>query len=306
MSAGNSFGDGFRVTTFGESHGAALGAVVDGCPAGLNLCPNDFIHDMQRRRPGYSPATSSRKESDEVQILSGVFEGLTLGTSIALIIQNIDQKPEDYAHLKEIFREGHGDFTYMAKYGIRDHRGGGRASGRESAARVAAGVIAKKILTELNVSVASEALYCKDALSRAVSENDSIGSTVICTINGLKAGIGQPVFGKLDAALAGAVMSIGGTRAVEFGLGKKTANLRASEHNPIDKGILAGISDGEPILITATFKAPPTINMGGRHDPVLAPRAQVAVEAMVAITLVNHIFASFSDTVQSVKRSYNG
>ncbi|MDR2167725.1 MAG: chorismate synthase [Clostridiales bacterium] len=300
---GNSFGEIFRVTTFGESHGEAIGAVVDGCPAGLALAPADFLEDMGRRRPGFSEFASARREEDEVRILSGVFQGLTLGTPIALLIENRDARSQDYENLG--FRQGHGDAVYMEKYGIWDYRGGGRASGRETAARVAAGVIAKKILRELEIEILAEAAEIDyDELKRAMAEGDSLGSTVICTIRGLKAGIGQPVFNKLEADLAKAIMSIGGARAVEFAQGRKAAKMRATEHNELDKGILAGISDGNDIHIKTSFKPPPTIKKGGRHDPILAPRACPIIEAMAAITLTNHIFLSFSNKIKTIKAAY--
>jgi chorismate synthase len=301
----NTFGDFFRVTTFGESHGEAIGAVIDGCPAGLKLSYADFAADMARRRPGDSPFASQRREEDKVQILSGVFEGVTLGTPIALLILNNDAKPSDYADLANTFRQGHGDFTYMAKFGARDYRGGGRASGRETAARVATGVIAKKILNELGVQVFAEAVDIDyDELKQAVADGDSVGSVAICIITGLKAGIGRPVFNKLEADLAAAIMSIGGTRAVEFGMGVKAAKMRASEHNELDKGILAGISDGNEIRIKVTFKPPPTIGKGPRHDPILALRAAPVIEAMAALTLINHIFASLTDKIENIKAAY--
>ncbi|MCL2753210.1 MAG: chorismate synthase, partial [Defluviitaleaceae bacterium] len=293
---GNSFGDIFRITTFGESHGEAIGVVIDGCPAGVMLTANCFLADMQRRRPGISPLTSPRNEADEVQIVSGVFEDITLGTTIALIIKNHNQRPQDYDEFKDVFRPAHGDFTYHAKFGYRDHRGGGRASGRETAARVAAGVVAKMILSELGVVVESNF----EISDTEIKSGDSIGSTVLCTIKGLKAGIGKPVFGKLDADISKALMSIGGSRAVEFCVGIKAAEMCGSEHNPLDKGILAGISDGNDIVVKIYFKPPPTIGGKGRHDTVIAPRAAVVCEAMIAITLVDHIFAGFSDTMTKV------
>jgi len=297
---GNSFGKFFKITTFGESHGDAVGVVVDGCPAGLTLCAKSFTADMSRRRPGQSPLTSPRKENDTVQILSGVFEGQTLGTPIALIIQNCDQRPEDYADLKETFRPAHGDFTYFAKFGHRDYRGGGRASGRETAARVAGGVVAKLILDELGVSVSSTFEVADIPTDIA----DSIGSKVFCKVKGSKAGIGQPVFDKLEADLAKALMSIGASRAIEFAMGFEAAKMTGSHHNPLDKGILAGISDGNDISITIHFKPTPTIDSKGRHDTAIAPRASVVCEAMIAITLVDHIFASFSDTITKVITNY--
>ncbi|MCL2353106.1 MAG: chorismate synthase [Defluviitaleaceae bacterium] len=302
----NTFGKFFRVTTFGESHGKAMGCVVDGCPAGLALDPLDFGADMARRRPGQGKFSSPRKEMDEVEILSGVFEGVALGTPIALLVHNHDQKPQDYAALKDIFRPGHADFTHQAKYGIRDHRGGGRASGRETVARVAAGVIAKKILTQLDVSVSTHVYppLDEEMLQHIVNEKDSLGSSVKCEIIGLKAGIGQPVFGKLSADLMGAIASIGGVRGVEISQGIKAATMRGSHHNPIDKGVLGGISDGEIITLQAHFKPPSSIGIGGRHDAIIAPRAAVVVEAMAALVVVDHIFASFSDTMDGVVRSY--
>ena len=301
---GNAFGNIFKITTFGESHGEAVGAIIDGCPTGLKLCENDFSNDMKRRRPGQGKHTSARQEEDAVCILSGVFEGVTIGTPIMLLIKNTDAKSSDYDDLKDVFRQGHGDYTYMAKYGVRDHRGGGRASGRETAARVATGVIAKKILDNFGVSVESQAIFCESELKKAMADGDSIGSVVKCTINGLKSGVGQPVFDKLEALLAHGVMSIGGVRAFEIGQGVNAANMRASEHNPIDAGILAGISDGNQINMTITFKPPPTIKLGGRHDPVLAPRASVVVEAMVAIVLVDQLFASFSGNMANVSKNF--
>ena len=301
---GNTFGNIFKITTFGESHGQAIGVVIDGVPAGLFLCENDFLDDMVRRRPGQSRHTSPRQEEDAVRIMSGVFEGVTLGTPIMLLIENNDAISSDYDALKNIFRQGHGDYTYMAKYGVRDHRGGGRASGRETAARVAAGVIAKKIIAQIGITITSHAIFCEEKLKDAIKKDDSIGSVVKCSIQGLKPGIGQPVFDKLEAKLAHAIMSIGGARAFEIGQGVNTANLHASEHNPIDTGILAGISDGDTIEMAVTFKAPPTVKLGGRHDPVLAPRASPVVEAMTAIVLVDYVFVNFSSTMETVIKNY--
>ncbi|MCL2350305.1 MAG: chorismate synthase [Defluviitaleaceae bacterium] len=299
---GNSFGRVFVVTTFGESHGAFIGAVVDGCPAGLVLSPDDFLEDMARRRPGFDELSSKRREADAVQIISGVFEGLTLGTPIALLINNTDQRPEDYEELKDIHRPGHGDFTYTAKYGWRDHRGGGRASGRETAARVAAGVVAKKILAQMGIKISAKVAEigglppdgAGELLREIMATGDSIGSNIICSIKGLKPGVGQPVFNKLEADLAKAVMSIGGARAVEFGMGCEAGKMRGSQHNLVDKGILAGISDGNDINFKVTFKPPPSVSIKGRHDPVIAPRAAVVVEGMAAIVLVDHIFRGLS------------
>ncbi|MCL2619783.1 MAG: chorismate synthase [Defluviitaleaceae bacterium] len=302
---GNTFGKVFTVTTFGESHGIAIGAVVDGCPAGLVLSEADFCTDMERRRPGKT-LTSGRKEDDYVSVLSGVFEGVTLGTPIALLIHNTDQRPQDYADLRHTFRPGHGDFTYATKYGHRDYRGGGRASGRETAARVAAGVIAKKILAELGVTIKAKVYSIGDIpLGDRVSQRDavellknakntgtSVSSSVVCKISGLKAGVGQPVFDKLNAELAKAVMSIGGARSVKF----------TSGHND---GILAGISSGQEIYMKVNFKPPASVGevaKKGRHDPAIAPRGVVVVEAMAAIVLVDQIFRGFSSRLDNVKK----
>jgi len=329
------FGDLFKVATFGESHGTAIGCVIDGCPAGLALDAQDIAAEMARRSPGNSPYASKRKEADKVEILSGVFDGVTTGTPIALVIYNHDQRPEDYDELMRVFRPGHGDFTYTAKYGLRDHRGGGRASGRETAARVAAGAVAKKILAELGVIVTAHAspIDCAE-LEKCMSTGDSIGSMVEGKISGLVAGIGEPVFDKLSADLAKAFMSIGGAAGIEFGAGFAVANSRGSENNDgfvwnngeIRKtsnnagGIMAGISDGDEICFRLAFKPPSSIAMPqntanmdgdnveisikGRHDPVIAPRAAVVVEAMAAIVLVNYIFRSLTDTMQQVKKAY--
>ena len=346
------FGDTFKVATFGESHGVAIGCVIDGCPAGLALNEADFAADMARRAPGNSPYATARKEPDVVEVLSGVFNGVTTGTPIALLVRNRDQQPGDYDALAQVVRPGHGDFTYLAKYGIRDHHGGGRASARETAARVAAGVVAKKILTELDIPIAARVAaighveiadgedFTQNAAAIALLEDclstgDSIGSAVTCKISGLAAGIGAPVFDKLSADLAKAMMSIGGTCGVEFGAGFAAATRRASENNDgfawkdgqIRKttnnsgGIMAGISDSAEICLRVGFKPPSSIALPqrtaaingenveiaikGRHDPVIAPRACVVTEAMAALVLVNHIFRSFSDTMERVKTAYN-
>ncbi|MCL2376394.1 MAG: chorismate synthase [Defluviitaleaceae bacterium] len=332
---GSIFGDLFRVATFGESHGSAIGCIIDGCPAGLALDVQDFAADMARRAPGNSPYASKRKEPDEVEILSGTFGGVTTGAPIALVIYNRDQRPEDYDNLARVFRPGHGDYTYTAKYSIRDHRGGGRASGRETAARVAAGAVAKKILTELGVTVAARALPMDYAdLEECMAAGDSMGSVVEGKISGLAAGIGEPVFDKLSADLAKALMSIGGATGIEFGVGFAAANRRGSENNDgfswkdgkIYKtsnnagGIMAGISDGDKICFKLAFKPPSSIalpqstanmdgdnveiSIKGRHDAVIAPRACVVAEAMAAIVLVNHIFRSLTDTMHQVKKAY--
>ncbi|MDR2182980.1 MAG: chorismate synthase [Clostridiales bacterium] len=345
---GNIFGEIFRVATFGESHGPAIGCVIDGCPAGLALEAADFAADMARRAPGNSTYASPRKEPDTVEILSGTFGGVTTGAPIALLIHNRDRRPDDYDNLARVLRPGHGDFTYMAKYGIRDHRGGGRASARETAARAAAGVVAKKILAQLKIEIAARVAaighieiargedFAQNKAAAALIEDcmaagDSIGSAIICEICGLPPGIGVPVFDKLSADLAKALMSIGGAAGIEFGAGFAAATRRASENNDgfiwqggeICKtannagGIMAGISDGAKIRIKLGFKPPSSIAatqntattdgqnteiaIKGRHDPVIAPRACVVAEAMAAIVLVNHIFRGLSDTMDKVK-----
>jgi len=348
------FGSIFKVSTFGESHGEGLGCIIDGCPAGLALDAKDFLHDMARRRPGGSFA-SKRQEEDDVEILSGVFEKTTTGTPIALIIKNKDQRSQDYDDLANVFRPGHADYTYLAKYGIRDHRGGGRSSGRETAARVAAGVVAKKILFEIDVSIHAHVSAighvdtmdtdftdnkaASKLIKQCFEEGNSIGSKITCIIKGLKPGIGTPVFDKLSADLAKAMMTIGGATGIDFGAGFDAVGRKASENNDGFKtekdesgrirktgnnsgGIMGGISDGSDIYFNIAFKPPSSIalpqqtvdyngnnvqlRIKGRHDPVIAPRACVVAEAMAAIVTVNHIFHSFSDSISCVKRAYFG
>ena len=349
---GSFFGKFFKVATFGESHGPAIGCIIDGCPAGLALGVQDFIADMARRATSSSRYASSRKEPDAVEILSGVFNGMTTGTPIGLLIYNQDQRPDDYNSLARVFRPGHGDFTYFEKYGIRDHRGGGRASARETAARVAAGVAAKKILAELGVMITArpsaighieivdgdcfmQNKAAIDLIEDCIAKGDSVGSAVVCKIMGLPAGIGSPVFDKLSADLAKAMMSIGGAVGMEFGVGFDAVISRASQNNDgfvwddgkIRKtnnnagGIMAGISDGDEIRMKVGFKPPSSIaqsqhtatmdgkntriEIKGRHDPVIAPRASVVAEAMAAIVLVNHVFDSLTDTMEHIKRAFN-
>ncbi len=323
--SGNTFGEVFTVTTFGESHGAALGCVVDGCPVGIPLSAADIARELSRRRPGGSPASTTRNEADEPEILSGVFEGRTLGTPIAVIIRNTDHHSHDYNDLREVYRPGHADWTWQAKFGVRDHRGGGRSSGRETAGRVAAGAIAKAVLAEHGVSIrawvssidgiaapapdalnfsldAAEAnplrLPCAESsqtyqkilarIEALKQEGDSAGGIVACAARGVPAGLGEPVFGKLDARLAQAVLSIGAAKAVEFGA-PYAAEARGSEFNdaPLAPppywagaepdangmlspnpsihlknnagGVLGGISNGLEIRFNTTFKPVPSI-----------------------------------------------
>lgn len=360
----SSFGKKFVVTTWGESHGKALGAVVDGCPAGLALCEEDIQAYLDRRKPGQSRYTTARKESDQIQILSGIFEGKTTGTPISLMIPNTDQRSRDYGNIAYSYRPGHADYTYDCKYGLRDYRGGGRSSGRETAGRVAAGAIAAKILAELGVSfctytksigpvkaeaflpeeISCNAFCMPDAqaaekagacLENCMKNQDSAGGVIECRINGVPAGLGDPVFGKLDAVLAQAMMSIGAVKAVEIGDGVGVGTVYGSQDNDgfhaengvISKtsnhagGILGGISDGSEIIIRIHIKPTPSIsqpqntvtNSGenlsleihGRHDPVIVPRAVVVAEAMAAITITDALFSNMSARMDSVRCFYH-
>ena len=340
---GNSFGQAFRVTTFGESHGKGIGAVIDGCPAGIPLSEKDFAREMERRRPGRGPADTPRSEADRVEILSGVFEGLTTGTPIALFIQNHDVRSEPYEILRSLFRPGHADYTYYKKYGHFDFRGGGRASARETAARVAAGVVARKVLEPLDTTIRAYTLemggvraqeidlqtidtnpFCcpdkaaarkmREVVSKEKEEGDSIGGIVEVRVTRCPAGLGEPVFDKLSADLAKAVMSVGAVKGVEIGAGFEAARLRGSENNdPITPsgfrtnrsgGILGGISNGDDIVLRAAIKPTPSIMMEqdtidresrprklkleGRFDTSAVPRIVPVLEAMVAVVLADH------------------
>ena len=291
--SGNSYGEAFRITTFGESHGTAVGVVIDGVPPGLELAEPDIQVELDRRKPGQSEVTTSRREADLVRILSGVFEGRTTGTSLAMLLYNEDARPGAYEDIKELFRPGHADFTYLKKYGIRDWRGSGRASGRETAARVAAGAVAKKILKGRGVkvlayTVRAAGIACEsfdpaeiernplracdraaagrmlEAVKAAAAEKDSVGGVVECRIEGVPTGLGEPAFDKLDAELAKAMLSIGAVKGVEFGAGFRAADMPGSRHNDqMDAsgflsnnagGILGGISTGEMILLRVAVK----------------------------------------------------
>ncbi len=359
----STFGRQFTVTTWGESHGKALGAVVDGCPAGLPLCEEDIQKYLDRRKPGQSRYTTSRKEGDLVEILSGVFEGKTTGTPISLIVRNTDQRSRDYGNIAFSYRPGHADYTFDAKYGFRDYRGGGRSSGRETIGRVAAGAIAAKILESLGISfctytksvgpvsikkfcpeeIADNAFYMPDAqaaqeasayLEQCMKAHDSAGGVIECRINGVPAGLGTPVFEKLDAVLAQAVMSIGAVKAVEIGDGFQVSMMNGSSDNDgfraengrIVKtsnhagGIMGGISDGSEIIVRATVKPTASIsqpqntvtNTGenisleirGRHDPVIVPRAVVVVEAMCALALTDALFTNMSARLDNIQEFY--
>ena len=342
--SGNTIGVLFRVTTWGESHGPAVGAVIDGCPPRIELSEADIQADLDRRRPGSVPSSTRRRESDRVEILSGLFEGKTTGTPIALMIRNEDAKSDAYEGLRNVFRPGHGDFTYQAKYGIRDHRGGGRASGRETAGRVAAGAVARKVIGQAGISVAawtselggiairsfdpaaaqSSPLRCPDGeaerqmlerIDQTRAAGDTLGGIVQIAVRGCPAGLGEPVFGRMDADLAGALMGIGTVKGVEIGAGFSAAAMTGSACNdPIGSegfrsnsagGILAGITAGSEILIRVACKPIPSIarpqetidakgnptvvTVGGRHDICVIPRIIPVCEAMVAIVLADHL-----------------
>ncbi len=318
----NTFGRSFRVTTFGESHGAAIGAIVDGCPPGVEISTADIQLFLDRRKPGTSDLVTPRRESDLVEILSGVFEGKTLGTPIGLLIRNESAKSSDYDELREVFRPGHADRTFFEKYGIRDHRGGGRSSGRETAGRVAAGAIAAICLKKRKISIAGRiveihgesdpALFEKE-IKEARDKGDSVGGIVSLTISGCQSGLGDPVFGKLDALLAGALMGIGGVKGIEIGSGFAASGMLGSEHNdPMTPeeylsnnagGILGGISSGQDITIrlavkpTASICKPQntidktgnqrSITVGGRHDPCIAIRIVPVAETMAALVILD-------------------
>lgn len=342
---GNSFGKIFHITTWGESHGPALGVVIDGCPPRLPLSADTIQRALDRRRPGKGGvAETARKEPDSVEILSGVYKDLTTGTPISLLIRNRDAKSRSYADLEHIFRPGHGDFTYWKRYGIRDHRGGGRSSGRETAARVAAGAVAQVLLDTEDIEVSAytvalggigtrmrnlshineNRLFCPDNNTaiemekrvKAVKQaGDSLGGIVEIMASGVPAGIGDPVFDKLDAALAGALMSIGAVKGVEIGAGFRAAAMTGSQNNDSISptgflgnnagGILAGISNGEPIVARAAIKPIPSISMEqdtvdlegnpvklkvkGRHDISAIPRIVPVCQAMVRLVLADHI-----------------
>ncbi|MBP1927860.1 chorismate synthase [Methanolinea mesophila] len=318
----NTFGRNFRCTTFGESHGPAIGVVIDGCPPGVPLEAKDLQPMMDRRRPGTSALSSPRAESDTVEILSGVFSGLTTGTPVCMLIRNRDAQPGDYDRLKEVFRPGHADYTFLMKYGIRDHRGGGRSSGRETAARVAAGALAMKLLGMRGITVEGrvEEIHGKtipcdweEEIRNAAREQDSVGGIVEVIARGCPAGLGDPVFGKLDAAIAAALMGIGAVKGVEIGNGFSSARMKGSEQN--DQmgaegflsnhagGILGGISNGNEIVARIAVKPTPSIgksqqtadihgtpvsvSVQGRHDPCIVPRIVPVAEAMIALVLID-------------------
>ncbi|HEX8241446.1 MAG TPA: chorismate synthase [Allosphingosinicella sp.] len=293
----NTFGRVFRFTTWGESHGPAIGAVVDGCPPGLALADDDIQPWLDRRRPGLSAQTSPRQEADRVRILSGTYEGRTTGTPISLVIDNIDARPNDYADMPP--RAGHADAAYQAKYGLRDPRGGGRASARETAARVAAAAVARLVIPEVSIAAriveiggsADEARW-QSMLDEARSAGSSLGAVVECVATGVPAGWGAPVYSKLDSELAGALMSINAVKAVGIGAGFESARRRGEDNaDPaLAGGITGGISTGDPIVVRAAFKPTSSVaalGVEGRHDPCVGIRGAPVVEAMVALVLAD-------------------
>jgi chorismate synthase len=291
----NRFGHLLTMATWGESHGPAIGAVVDGCPPGLELDEAWVQQWLDRRRPGTSPAVSARQEPDRVRILSGVFEGKTTGTPISLMIDNVDARPGDYEGLPH--RAGHADFAYEAKYGLRDPRGGGRASARETAARVAAGAIARRVVPDVTIEARligmggeSDPGRWEAMIEQAKADGDSLGGIVECVATGVPAGWGAPIYAKLDAELAAACMGINAVKGVEIGEGFAAGRARGSESLAAMRasGIDGGIATGKPIVLRAAFKPTSSIGIGGRHDPCVAIRGAPVVEAMVALVLADH------------------
>ena len=363
--AGSGFGTNFRITTWGETHGAGVGVVVDGCPAGLPLEREDVQKYLDRRKPGQSKYTTQRKEGDQVEILSGIFEGRTTGTPISMVVYNKDQRSKDYSNIKDIYRPGHADFTFDMKYGFRDYRGGGRSSGRETIGRVAAGAVAAKVLKELGIEIKAyakaiagievskdyfdfaemnnnpfnmpdkeAAKLVQEKADQMIKEMDSIGCIIECQITGMPVGIGETVFDKLDAELSKAIMSIGSVKGFGSGDGFEAANLRGSENNDdficvdgkVEKetnhsgGVLGGMSDGSAIVFRAAIKPTPSIaqtqktvnrdldnveiEIHGRHDPMIVPRAVVVVESMAAVTILDGVLKNLGATMDNIKKIY--
>jgi chorismate synthase len=355
----NQFGRRLTLTTFGESHGKALGCILDGVPAGLAIDINFIQSELDRRKPGKSPLETGRKESDSIEILSGVFEGQSTGTPIGMIIYNTDQKSKDYESVKSLFRPGHADFTYYHKYGVRDYRGGGRSSARETAARVAGGAVAKLLLRQLGVEIQSgvievdgirgetvdfdharrSRMYALDPAKEAAQEaailhakeaHDSVGGVVLTIATGVPIGLGEPLYDRLDAILAEAMMGINAAKAVEIGDGFEASRIKGSQNNdPITPegfasnhsgGILGGISNGEAITIQTYFKPTPSIfqtqqtvntdnkavacNLKGRHDPCVAIRGTVVCEAMAALTLADMALLNLGSRMDHLTRLY--
>lgn len=359
--AGSTYGNIFKITTWGESHGKALGVVVDGCPAGIDLCEEDIQIFLNRRKPGQSKYTTQRNEDDKVEILSGIFEGKTTGTPISMMVRNKDHHSADYSQIASYYRPGHADYTFDEKYGFRDYRGGGRSSGRETIGRVAAGAIASKILEQLGICIttyskaigtveidyssfnkeeiennpmympdSTAAIKAGELLKEKMAEMDSVGGVIECLVDGMPIGIGEPVFDKLDANLSKAIMSIGAIKGIEIGDGFAVSSSTGSTDNDgfqmkdgkIIKttnhagGIMGGMSDGSQIILRAAVKPTPSIartqktvnksgedieiNIKGRHDPIIVPRAVVVVESMVAITLVDMLFNAMTSKIDKI------
>lgn len=365
--SGSIYGTLFQISTWGESHGKAIGVVIDGCPAGLSLKEEDIQAFLNRRKPGQSKFSTPRKEADAVEILSGVFEGKTTGTPISLLVYNQTQRSKDYSEIAHYYRPGHADYTYDMKYGFRDYRGGGRSSGRETIGRVAAGAIASKILESLGIRVcaytksigpvqsdpahfsyeeilknplympdASASLSAQEYLTTCMESYNSSGGVIECIVKNVPAGIGEPVFEKLNANLAKAITSIGAVKGFEIGDGFAAAKATGlttndaftyTEDGTLQKktnhagGILGGISDGSDILLRAAIKPTPSIfaeqetvnkdgenikvNVKGRHDPIIVPRAVVVVESMVAVTLVDMLFLSMTSKLSKIQEFFS-
>ncbi len=289
----NTFGNILRLTTFGESHGICIGGVLDGFPSNI-LIDTDFIQqEVDKRKSAKNPFDSARREDDKVEILSGVFEGKSTGTPIAFIIHNNDQRPQDYDNLRDVFRKGHADFTYQKKYGLRDYRGGGRASARETVVRVVAGAFAKIILNSKGITIKAEIENEDDLYERiheAWLQGDTCGGIISCTIKGCPIGLGEPIYDKLHATLGMAMLSINAVKGFEYGEGFAAAAMKGSEHNEAKQGgILGGISNGEDINFRIAFKPIPTLGKEheGRHDVCAVPRALPIVEAMAALTILD-------------------
>lgn len=365
--SGSIYGNLFRISTWGESHGKGIGVVVDGCPAGLPINEEIIQNYLNRRKPGQTKYSTPRVEADEVEILSGTFNQLTTGTPISMIVWNQTQRSSDYSEISNYYRPGHADYTFDEKYGFRDYRGGGRSSGRETIARVAAGAIASNILKELGIKVTAytksigdieidpgksnyenimkspfympdldASQIAEDYLANKMSEKDSVGGIIECIVSGMPTGIGEPTFDKLDANLSKSIMSIGAIKGVEIGSGFAASRGSGSTNNDSFHynedgqlvkstnhagGILGGISDGSDIILRAAVKPTASIaktqetvnkskenievNIKGRHDPIIVPRAVVVVESMVAITLVDMLFMSMNSRMDRIKKFFD-
>lgn len=356
----NTFGKKFTLTTFGESHGKALGCIVDGVPAGLEIDEIFIQSELDRRKPGKSKLETARKEDDKVEILSGTFEGISTGTPIMMVIFNGNQKSRDYDNIKDLFRPGHADFTYYHKYGIRDYRGGGRSSARETAARVAGGAIAKLMLKKIGVEISSglcevdgiksesydfahaksSMLYALDpkveqaqeeAILNAKKNHDSVGGVVLTVATGVPIGLGEPLYYKLDAILAEAMMGINAAKAIEIGEGIASTHLKGSQNNDEitpdgfksnhSGGMLGGISNGDDIIVKTHFKPTPSIfqaqetvtkeneavtcNLKGRHDPCVAIRGSVVCESMMALVLADMTLLNMGTRVEHLSKIYD-